>query len=158
MRIEYFLLVDRIVSLSVEEGLVRCESAVPVESTIYEGHFPGFPVLPGVLLVEAMAQTAGWLVLAMTRCERFPFLSIISEAKFRNFVMPGDKLLVEAKLVHEGSGFLKTSNRVLVGDSVRCEADTTFRVLPFPSPAFKEQLVAHAVRVGFPAEFVTHGG
>lgn len=153
MRIEYFLLVDRIKSLSIEEGTVCCEATVPAESTIYEGHFPGFPVLPGVLLIEAMAQTAGWLILAMTRCEKFPFLSIINDAKLRNFVRPGSEILVESKLVHEGSGFIKTENRVLFENAVQCEATTTFRVLPFPSPVFQEKLVAHAIKIGFPAEY-----
>jgi 3-hydroxyacyl-[acyl-carrier-protein] dehydratase len=157
MRVEYFLLVDRIQSLSIEEGIVRCEATVPAESTIYEGHFPGFPVLPGVLLIEAMAQTAGWLILAKTRCEKFPFLSIINEAKLRNFVRPGNELLVESKLIHEGSGYIKTENRVLFENAVMCEAATTFRVLAFPSPVFQEKLVAHALRIGFPAEYANYG-
>lgn len=156
MHIEYFVLVDRILSLSVEKGFVQCEAAVPTESSIYLGHFPGHPILPGVLLVEAMAQTAGWLLLALSRAERFPFLSIIHEAKLRDFVRPGTQLLLESTLIHDGSGFAKTSNRVLVGDTVKSECTTTFRVLPFPSPIFKEQLVAHALRIGFPAEFAPH--
>jgi 3-hydroxyacyl-[acyl-carrier-protein] dehydratase len=102
MQIEYFILVDRIRSLSIENGTVECESAVPLESSIYKGHFPGHPILPGVLLIEAMAQTAGWLVLAMVRCERFPFLSIVTDAKLRDFVTPGSQLQLEAKLLHEG--------------------------------------------------------
>lgn len=158
MQIEFFILVDRIRSLSIENGTVQCESAVPIESSIYTGHFPGHPILPGVLLIEAMAQTAGWLILAMTKCERFPFLSIVNDAKLRDFVTPGTQLLLEAKLLHEGSGFAKTSNRVMVDGKVKCEAETTFRVLPFPSPVFKQNVVAHALRVGFPAEFVPNAG
>lgn len=158
MQIEVFILVDRIRSLSIEDGTVQCESAVPVESSIYTGHFPGHPILPGVLLIEAMAQTAGWLILALTRCERFPFLSIVHEAKLRDFVTPGTQLLLEAKLLHEGSGFVKTSNRVVVDGKVKCEAETTFRVMPFPSPVFRENVIAHARRVGFPAEFMPNGG
>lgn len=158
MQIEFFILVDRIRSLSIENGTVECESAVPVESSIYQGHFPGHPILPGVLLIEAMAQTAGWLILALSRCERFPFLSMVNDAKLRDFVTPGTQLLLEAKLLHEGSGFAKTYNRVLVDDKVKCEAETTFRVMPFPSPVFKENVIAHARRVGFPAEFVPNAG
>jgi 3-hydroxyacyl-[acyl-carrier-protein] dehydratase len=138
--------------------LVQCEAAVPVESTIYQGHFPGHPILPGVLLVEAMAQTAGWLILALTKFERFPFLSMINDAKLRDFVTPGAELLIEAKLQHEGSGFARTYNRVLVGDKVKCEATTTFRVLPFPTPVFRQTVTAHALQVGFPAEYVSNAG
>lgn len=157
MLIEYFILVDRIRSLSVADGLVQCEAKVPEESTIYRGHFPGHPILPGVLLVEAMAQTAGWLIVAMNRAERFPFLSIINEAKLRDFVEPGADLLIESKLIHDGSGFARTENRVLMGDVVKCESTTTFRVLPFPSPVFKQQVIAHALRIGYPAEFAPDG-
>ena len=158
MRIEFFIMVDRIRSLSTKDGLVQCEATVPIESTIYQGHFPGHPILPGVLLVEAMAQTAGWLILALTKFERFPFLSMINDAKLRDFVTPGTELLLEARLLHEGSGFARTSNRVLVGDKVTCEATTTFRVLPFPSPVFKQSVTAHALQVGFPAEYVSNAG
>lgn len=158
MQIEVFILVDRIRSLSTGDGLVQCDSAVPVDSSIYLGHFPGHPILPGVLLIESMAQTAGWLILALTKFERFPFLSIVHEAKMRDFVTPGTQLLLEARLLHEGSGFYKTANRVLVDGKVKCEAETTFRVMPFPTPVFRENVLAHAGRVGFPAEYMPNGG
>src|SRR5690606_13012156 len=158
MQIDVFILVDRIRSLSIENGLVQCDSAVPVESSIYRGHFPGHPILPGVLLIESMAQTAGWLILGLTKFERFPFLSIVNEAKMRDFVTPGMQLLLEARLLHEGSGFYRTSNRVLVDGKLKCEAETTFRVMPFPSPVFRENVIAQAGRVGFPAELVPNAG
>jgi 3-hydroxyacyl-[acyl-carrier-protein] dehydratase len=156
MRIEYFIMVDRIRELSIEKGIVVCESKVPVESSIYQGHFPGHPILPGVLLIEAMAQTAGWLILAKTKCEKFPFLSIVHEAKLRDFVTPGTDLVLESKLLHEGSGFVKMANKVTANGTLKCSSETTFRVLPFPSPVFKEHLLTHAPRVGFPAEYLEH--
>ncbi len=156
MRIEYFILVDRIRELSIDKGIVVCESQVPVESSIYEGHFPGHPILPGVLLIEAMAQTAGWLILAKTKCEKFPFLSIVHEAKLRDFVTPGTDLVLESKLLHEGSGFVKMQNKVMAGSTLKCSSETTFRVLPFPSPVFKQHLLTHAPRVGFPSEYLEH--
>lgn len=156
MRIEYFIMVDRIRELSIEKGIVICESKVPVESSIYQGHFPGHPILPGVLLIEAMAQTAGWLILAKTKCEKFPFLSIVHEAKLRDFVTPGTDLVLESRLLHEGSGFVKMANKITADGTLKCSSETTFRVLPFPSPVFKEHLLTHAPRVGFPAEYLEH--
>ena len=57
---------------------------------MFEGHFPGHPLLPGVLMIETMAQTGGWLVLATLRFARMPFLTQVKEAKLRGFVAPGE--------------------------------------------------------------------
>ena len=67
MRIEYFQLIDRIIDLNLNDLTIRVEANVPTESTIFEGHFPGRPLMPGVLLIEAMAQASGWLIIGRTR-------------------------------------------------------------------------------------------
>ena len=67
MKLEYFQLIDRIVEIDLAARTIRTEARVPLASTIFEGHFPGHPLMPGVLLIEAMAQTAGWLVIAATQ-------------------------------------------------------------------------------------------
>ena len=72
---------------------------------MFEGHFPGYPLLPGVLMIETMAQTGGWLVLAVLRFTRMPFLAQVKEAKLRAFVVPGQTLEAEARLLHDGSGY-----------------------------------------------------
>src|SRR6201999_1625638 len=115
MRIEYFQLIDRIVDLDVSGGTIRTEAAVPQESTIFEGHFPGHPLMPGVLLIEAMAQASGWLVLAATKFQRMAFLAAVKEAKLRSFVVPGQLLSVTVKVLHEGSGFTMTKASITVG-------------------------------------------
>src|SRR6267378_2671600 len=112
MQLEYFQLIDRIVDLNVGERTITVEAQVPQHSTIFEGHFPGYPIMPGVLLIEAMAQTAGWLLLALMNFERMPFLAAVKEAKMRGFVTPGEVLTVEANLVHEGSGYAITEASV----------------------------------------------
>ena len=61
--------------------------------------------MPGVLLIEAMAQTAGWLVIGVTKFTRMPFFAALKEAKLRSFVTPGQALSLSAKLLHEGSGY-----------------------------------------------------
>ena len=70
MRLEYFQLIDRIIALDTAGQTIRTEAIVPTSSTIFEGHFPGYPLMPGVLLCEAMAQTSGWLIIALTRFDR----------------------------------------------------------------------------------------
>ena len=86
-------------------GRLRSKPRFPTTHTIFEGHFPGYPIMPGVLLTEAMAQSSGWLLLGITKFERMPFLAMVKEAKMRGFVSPGELLTIEAKVEHEGSGF-----------------------------------------------------
>ena len=96
MRLEYFQMVDRIAELDPAARTVRADCQVPDASPVFEGHFPGHPLLPGVLMIETMAQTGGWLVLAMLRFQRMPFLAQVKEAKLRAFVVPGQALQAEA--------------------------------------------------------------
>jgi 3-hydroxyacyl-[acyl-carrier-protein] dehydratase len=154
MRLEYFQLIDRIVDLDVAARTITVEAQVPRENTIFEGHFPGYPLMPGVLLIEAMAQASGWLLIAMTKFERMPFLAAVKEAKMRSFVSPGDLLKVEASVVHEGSGFAITSAKVSVGGELRCNATITFGVVAFPNPDLRRHMDDMAKRIGFPQQAI----
>ncbi len=156
MHLEYFKLIDRIVELNVGAGTITVEAQVPQHNTIFEGHFPGYPIMPGVLLIEAMAQTSGWLLIALTKFERMPFLAAVKEAKMRAFVKPGDLLMIEAKLVHEGSGYAITAAKIRVGGELRCNATITFGVVPFPNPELRVHMDAMAKRIGFPQQAIAH--
>ena len=154
MQIEYFKLIDRILDLKVDEKTITVEATVPMESTIFEGHFPGHPIMPGVLLIESMAQTSGWLLLALMKFERMPFLAAVKEAKMRGFVTPGEVLTVEASVIHEGSGYAMTEARVKVGSKLRSNASLTFSHVPFPNPDLRGHMDAVAKRVGFPSQAI----
>lgn len=154
MQIEYFLLIDRILDLKLDEKTITVEAKVPTESTIFEGHFPGYPIMPGVLLIESMAQTSGWLLLALMKFERMPFLAAVKEAKMRGFVSPGEVLTVEANVLHEGSGYAMTEARVKVGGKLRSNATITFSHVPFPNPELRGHMDAVAERVGFPQQIL----
>ena len=156
MQIEYFQLIDRIVALDIGEKTITVEAQVPETSTIFEGHFPGYPIMPGVLLTEAMAQSSGWLLLGLMKFERMPFLAMIKEAKMRGFVSPGQLLTIDAKVEYEGSGFAVTSAKVRVGTELKCSADLTFRHIPFPHPDLRVHMDAMAHRIGFPQQAMTH--
>src|ERR1700754_4894842 len=134
MQLEYFKLIDRIVDLNVGERAITVEAQVPQNNTIFEGHFPGYPLMPGVLLIEAMAQTSGWLLIALLKFERMPFLAGVKEAKMRDFVTPGELLTINASLVHDGSGFAITEAKIRAGGKLKCNATLTFRHTPFPNP------------------------
>ena len=156
MQLEYFKLIDRIVDLNVGERTIAVEAQVPQTNTIFEGHFPGYPLMPGVLLIEAMAQTSGWLLIALNKFERMPFLAAVKEAKMRSFVSPGDLLMVEAAIVHEGSGYAMTSAKIRVGGELRCNATITFGVTPFPNPELRGHMDAEAKRIGFPQQAIAN--
>lgn len=152
MRLEYFQLIDRITALNLADKTISTEAIVPTESTIFEGHFPGYPLMPGVLLIESMAQTAGWLVVALNRFERMPFLAALKDVKLRTFVQPGAQLALWAKLTHDGSGFAVTEAQGKVEGKTVCEAEITFRITPFPNAEFRKFMEEFAGRIAFPKE------
>ena len=157
MHLEYFQLIDRIAALDIGERTITVEAQVPKENTIFEGHFPGYPLMPGVLLIEAMAQTSGWLLIALLKFERMPFLAAVKEAKMRDFVTPGDLLTIDAKLSHDGSGYAMTEANIRVDGKLKCNATLTFRHTPFPNADMRGHMEAMATKIGFPREVMVHG-
>lgn len=157
MRIEYFQLIDRIVDLNLADQTIRTEARVPAESTIFEGHFPGYPLMPGVLLIEAMAQTSGWLVIGVTKFTRMPFFAALKEAKLRSFVTPGQNLSLTAKLLHEGSGYAVTKADIRCEGKLVCNAEITFRLVEFPNAEFRASMEKMAAILEFPLGTVPHG-
>ena len=156
MDLDYFRLIDRIVDLNLDAKTITVEAQVPEKHTIFEGHFPGYPIMPGVLLTEAMAQSSGWLVLGVLKFTRMPFLAIVKEAKMRGFVSPGQLLTIDATLEHEGSGFAVTKVRGRVGKELKCSAELTFGLTPFPHPDLRVHMDAMAAKIGFPLQAMTH--
>jgi 3-hydroxyacyl-[acyl-carrier-protein] dehydratase len=154
MQLEYFQLIDRITDLNLVKQTITVEAQVPQHNTIFEGHFPGYPIMPGVLLIESMAQTSGWLLLALMKFERMPFLAAVKEAKMRGFVSPGELLTVQASILHEGSGYAMTEAKVSVSGKLRSNATITFSHVPFPNQDLRGHMDAVAKRIGFPHQAV----
>jgi 3-hydroxyacyl-[acyl-carrier-protein] dehydratase len=153
MRLEYFQMIDRISLLDPEARLARADCRVPDESPVFEGHFPGHPLLPGVLMIETMAQIGGWLVLATLRFDRMPFLVQVKEAKLRAFVIPGQALEAEAKLLHDGSGFAVVAGKISADGKTVAAAEITYRVVPFPNATLKGEMLKTARRIAVPEAF-----
>ena len=152
MHLEYFQMIDRIVDLNVGERTVRSVCTVPQESTVFQGHFPTYPLMPGVLLIECMAQTTGWLVIALGGFNTMPFLAGVKDGKFRAAVLPGDALEFHGKVVHEGSGYAVAECRGERRGQAVCEAQITYRVMSFPSSEFRNALVEWAQRIDVPVK------
>ena len=155
MQLEYFHMIDRVVDLNVDAKTIVVEAQVPMESTIFEGHFPGYPLMPGVLLIESMAQASGWLQLGVFKFERMPILAAVKEAKVRGSVYPGDLMSIEASLAHQGSGYAVTEAKIKVGGKLRANSALTFTLIPFPNADMRAHMSAVAQRVGFPQQVVS---
>ncbi len=150
MRLEYFQMLDRIVDVNIGERTIRAVCKVPAESPVFEGHFPGYPLMPGVLLVECMAQTTGWLVSALCNFSGLPMLAGVKEAKIRTAVFPGDELEFEGNVVHEGSGYTIGESKGRRAGELVCDASLTYRIVPFPNLKFRTTLQDWAARLEFP--------
>ena len=155
MQLEYFHLIDRITDLNLDEKTIVVEAQVPNDSTIFEGHFPGYPLMPGVLLIESMAQASGWLLLGLLKFERMPILAAVKEAKVRGSVFPGELITIEAGLTHEGSGYAITEAKIRVGGKLRANSTLTFTLIPFPNPDMRGHMNTMAARIGFPQRAAT---
>ena len=139
-----FLLVDRIVELEAER-VVGIKN-VTINEPFFPGHFPDFPVMPGVLIVEAMAQAAGVLVLSgiPDRDNKLVFLVAIENARFRKPVVPGDTLRLEMSVIKRRSNVAKMAGRATVDGVLVAEAEVMCKLedkaagpslTPAPAPA-----------------------
>jgi beta-hydroxyacyl-ACP dehydratase FabZ len=116
------LLVDKVVECDDKEHIVAIKN-VTINEPFFQGHFPGVPVMPGVLQLEAMAQTAGILVNRVADLEgKIPFFMTIDKAKFRRVVEPGDELRIEVDLLKVRSKTVRFQAKASVDGAVASEA------------------------------------
>ena len=119
-----FLFVDKVIEIH-ENGLTAVKNVTGNES-YFQGHFPGYPVMPGVLQVEALAQASALLVLHQHNLKNKPiYFMSLDKVKFRSQVVPGDVLTLEVEIIRWGGKISKCKGRALVGDQVAVEAEMT---------------------------------
>jgi 3-hydroxyacyl-[acyl-carrier-protein] dehydratase len=124
-----FLLVDRIIFLDLEAGEIIGQKNVTINEEFFLGHFPSVPLMPGVLILEALAQTGGILVHKKGNISRIALLLNITNAKFRNPVTPGDVLYLHAKALHITQKAGKIEAKAIVNDKIAVEAELSFALI-----------------------------
>ncbi len=124
-----FLLVDKVTHLDLEENFIVGQKNVTMNEHFFQGHFPEVPIMPGVLILEALAQTGGILVHQKGFGHKIALLLNISNAKFRRPVTPGDILRLEARGTHLNAKAGKVSTKALVDQQVVAEAEISFVLL-----------------------------
>lgn len=144
-----FVLVDRITQFDAATGL-KAEKAVTGAEEFFAGHFPGAPVMPGVLLMESLAQAAGIWLLQSTDPTRSEVLVVgIDNAKFRKPVTPGDRLDLEISLIHRRGDLFRIRGEIRVGDQKVAEARLLLSVSHLRPPEVHETaIVADGARLG----------
>jgi 3-hydroxyacyl-[acyl-carrier-protein] dehydratase len=125
-----FLLVDKIVDYNIEEKWVVGLKNVTMNEAFFQGHFPGAPIFPGVLMLEALAQTGGVLVHLLGKDQgKIAVLLNITDAKFRTPVGPGDQLHLHCEGIHTTPRAGKVKAEAKVGDKVAVQATISFALV-----------------------------
>ncbi|WP_062264802.1 3-hydroxyacyl-ACP dehydratase FabZ [Endozoicomonas arenosclerae] len=124
-----FLLVDRVVSVDLEKNAIECLKNITVNEPQFTGHFPDHPIMPGVLLIESMAQAAGILGYQMKAREEkdgsIYYFAGADKVRFRQPVLPGDQVVLRAEFVAMKRNIWKFSCQGLVDGKIACSAEIT---------------------------------
>ncbi|HTX41788.1 MAG TPA: 3-hydroxyacyl-ACP dehydratase FabZ [Acidobacteriaceae bacterium] len=137
-----FLLIDRIVEVERKKRIVAIKN-VTINEAFFQGHFPDYPIMPGALVVESIAQAGGTLLLPEVpdRHNKLMVFTGIERAKFRRPVVPGDQLRIEINVINWRSRAVKMDGRVTVEGQLACEAIVMCQLVPRrhePAPAAPE--------------------
>ena len=126
-----FLLIDRVIEMERKTRIVAIKN-VTLNEPHFTGHFPDYPIMPGVLMVEAIAQTGGALLLKEIpdRDSKLMVFTGIEEAKFKRPVVPGDQLRIEVTVMNWRTRAVKMRGEITVEGKVVCEAIVTCMVVP----------------------------
>jgi 3-hydroxyacyl-[acyl-carrier-protein] dehydratase len=123
-----FLLVDRVLEITPRVSITALKN-VTMNEPFFQGHFPDFPVMPGVLIIEALAQTAALLTFSEAKAENAVYyFAGIDGARFKKPVLPGDQLIMTAILEREKAGIYKFQVKATVNDELAAEANITCAV------------------------------
>lgn len=130
------LLIDRVLEIEPRKRIAALKNFT-INEEFFQGHFPGFPIVPGVLLIEAMAQAGGILLLHDDphRDEKLLFFGAIERARFRRPVVPGDQVRFEVEVLRLKAAHCKLEAKAFVGEALHAEAQLLSTFVPREGPA-----------------------
>jgi 3-hydroxyacyl-[acyl-carrier-protein] dehydratase len=121
-----FLLVDRVLEMDLEKGYILAQKNVTINEGFFQGHFPDAPIMPGVLILEALAQAGGILVHLKSPGDKIAILLNVNHAKFRQPVRPGDLLQLRCQGIHFSTKGGRVKAEAVVNDKIAAEAEIGF--------------------------------
>lgn len=124
-----FLLVDKILDVNLEEGTITGQKNLTFNEAFFQGHFPGSPIMPGVLIIEALAQVGGIMIYLKGYTDKIAVLLTVNNAKFRNPVKPGDVLILKIEGVHLNSKAGRMQATATINDKLVAEAEIGFALV-----------------------------
>lgn len=139
-----FLLIDRVVAVERRKRIVALKN-VSINEPFFQGHFPDYPIMPGVLMIEAIAQAGGALLLGEVpdREDKLMVFTGIERARFRRPVVPGDQLRIEIEVLNWKTRLVKMQGNIFVEGNLVCEATVMCQLVPRrrsePAPAAAEK-------------------
>ncbi len=156
-----FLLIDRVVEVVRKQRIVAIKN-VTVNEPFFQGHFPDYPIMPGVLMVEAIAQAGGVLLLneIPDRADKLMVFTGIERAKFRRPVVPGDQLRIEVEVLNWRSRAVRMQGSISVEGKLTCEATVMCSLVPRPPKEAIQKEAGQPVgaETASPAELATVAG
>jgi len=126
-----FLLVDRVIELDLEKNYIVATKCVTINEEFFEGHFPQAPIMPGVLILEALAQTGGILIHQKGFVEKTAVLLSVNHAKFRRPALPGDKIKMHVRGMHLSLKGGKVEAKAMIDGELAAEAVIGFALRGF---------------------------
>ena len=152
MILEQFRMLDTLTALDVAAGTIAFRATLPETSPVFDGHFPGGPILPGVLMTEIIAQASALLHACRAEEPRMPLLMAIDRVRFRAFLYPGQTLDIAARITGDGVGYVAATGELRHAGTLACEADLRFRLMPDLGP-YEPHLRFVARTLGLPIRF-----
>jgi 3-hydroxyacyl-[acyl-carrier-protein] dehydratase len=124
-----FLLIDKVIELDLEKGYILAQKNLMINEQFFQGHFPGAPIMPGVLILEALAQAGAVFVYMKGESDKIAVLLNVKNAKFRNPAKPGDILMLQGEGLHISSKGGRIKATATVNGKVAVEAEIGFALV-----------------------------